>query len=229
MPDPEPWIEKRTRWTDTKVAHSYDAKRFRTRLQRRKHENDVRLVNGLLRRIGPNLRVLDAPTGTGRMLSALERYGHRPVGIDLSYPMLQQHLAADSMSGSSPRSEDRSHRVLGDIEKMPFKEGAFDAVVSLRFLFHAEDRDIRIGLMAHFSGVAPWLIGHVRSRDNGKYLGRKIRHQLRLTDRFREAPSLSELREELSEAGYDLVHRVPVSRLFSDKSLFLARRIDVQS
>ena len=42
--------------------------------------------------------------------------------------------------------------------------------------------------------------------------------------RYRPAPTRAITATELAEAGWELVEYVPVSRAFSDKALFLARR-----
>lgn len=60
-------------------------------------------------------RVLDLASGTGDLCIDLERAGHRPISIDLSYGM----LAADR-SGVA--------RVQGDILRLPVPDGSVDGV-----------------------------------------------------------------------------------------------------
>ena len=213
------WTERREGWTDERVATDYDARRFSGPMQRRKHANDARLVTGLLEQAGKELHVLDAPTGTGRMVGDLLEAGHRVTGIDLSQPMLHQARSATGSDSSRFRG-----CLAGEIERLPFQDDAFDAVISLRFLFHARDPAVRARLLAEFRRVSPWLIGHVRSRENLKHAGRWLRSQAGLSRRYRPAQGRRELRGELGASGWDLVKCTPVSRIFSDKVLFLAKR-----
>ena len=130
------WTERRDGWRDEEVAAAYDARRFRTPLQRAKHANDARIVARLLGSVGAGLRVLDAPTGTGRMVPELLAEGHRVVGIDLSTAMLSRAAGGDAETGFVGHA-------AGEIERLPFASDAFDAAISLRFLFHARDRAVR--------------------------------------------------------------------------------------
>ncbi|MEC8493555.1 MAG: class I SAM-dependent methyltransferase [Planctomycetota bacterium] len=211
------WTERREGWRDEEVAAAYDARRFRTPLQRAKHANDARIVGRLLGRVGAGLRVLDAPTGTGRMVPELLAEGHRVVGIDLSTAMLSRASDGDEVSGFVGHA-------AGEIERLPFADDAFDAAISLRFLFHAKDRAVRIGLYRELARVAPALVGHVRARGTLKHGGRWLRSRVGAAKRYRPAPTRAITAAELAQAGWKLVEYVPVSRAFSDKALFLARR-----
>ncbi len=215
------WTERREGWTDEDVASDYDARRFAGPMQRRKHANDARLVRGLLARVGAGLHVLDAPTGTGRMVQDLLAAGHRVTGIDLSEPMLHQALQSP---GAGPNAGGFRGFLSGEIERLPFRDDAFDAVISLRFLFHAKDPEVRARLLAEFHRVSPWMIGHVRSRENLKHAGRWLRSHAGLSRRYRPAQGRRELASELASCGWRLVESTPVSRVFSDKVLFLAQR-----
>lgn len=214
------WTERREGWIDDQVASDYDARRFGGPMQRRKHANDARLVMALLARAGPKLSVLDAPTGTGRMVQDLLAAGHRVAGIDLSGPMLHQAKQAASADDAGFRGY-----LSGEIERLPFQDGAFDAVISLRFLFHAKDPAVRARLLLEFHRVSHWLVGHVRSRENLKHAGRWLRSQAGLSRRYRPAQGRRELAAELAESGWELTACSPVSRVFSDKVLFLAKRV----
>jgi len=64
-------MRKQAAWQDERVAEEYEARRFASPLQRRKHRRDEGLVLRLLRRAGVRGAVLDLPCGTGRLLRAL--------------------------------------------------------------------------------------------------------------------------------------------------------------
>lgn len=68
--------------------------------------------------VSPGGRVLDLACGAGRHLAPLERAGYRPVGLDLSRPLLRR--AARAFDGPLVR---------GDMRALPLAGGRFDAVV----------------------------------------------------------------------------------------------------
>ena len=67
------------------------------------------------------------------------------------------------------------------------------------------------------------LVGQVAYRWNAKHLGRWARSRAGLARKYRPSQDRRDIQRELAEAGLELVELVPVSRLFSDKALFLAR------
>lgn len=76
----------------------------------------------LLRELPPAARVLDLGVGTGRELSALLDAGHRPVGVDVSAPMLER----------CARRARPIPLVQADFwHPLPFEDASFDAVIAL--------------------------------------------------------------------------------------------------
>jgi SAM-dependent methyltransferase len=74
-------------------------------------------------------RVLDAPCGTGRMTPLTEGAALR-VSMDISMDMLRKVDAGST------------RRALADIERLPVRDGAFDLVLSVRFLHHLPSDDL---------------------------------------------------------------------------------------
>jgi SAM-dependent methyltransferase len=207
--------DKRDAWRDARVAAEYEARRFGTPLRRLKHRHDEELVLALLARAGGAGSVLDLPCGTGRLFPALVADGRRVTGADIALEMLRAGRAARPAAGVALLQSDALH--------LPFRDAAFDAVVSQRFLFHLE-RPERVAVLRELARVARLaVIGQVRLRGNAKHLGRYLRSRVGLAARYRPAGGRAQLLAELSEAGLELVELRPVSRLFSDKALFLAR------
>ncbi len=204
-------------WREAGVAAEYEARRFRTPLQRLKHRRDEALLLELLRSTAGVRRVLDLPCGTGRFFPALQAHGYRVAGADIALEMMRAGRARAAGRGWLGL-------VQADALRLPFQNGAFDAVVSLRFLFHMEAAERRRSLAemrrVTRSGI---VLGQVRYRWTWKHLGRWIRSRLGLCRRYRPAPDRRALARELEGAGLELVLVRPVSRLFSDKALFLAR------
>lgn len=212
-------VSKRDQWRDEHVARIYEARRFTTLLQRQKHRHDVAQVLGLLRPVlDPQAgapRVLDLPSGTGRLLPALRAAGYRVVAGDVALEMLR--------AGRGLRSEP-APLVQADATRLPFRHAAFDAVVSLRFLFHLTPAE-RTRCLVEMRRVARGglVLGEVRYRWTLKHLGRWLRSRVGLARRYRPSAGRAEIAAELGDAGLTLVELRPVSRLFSDKALFLAR------
>jgi SAM-dependent methyltransferase len=206
--------DKRERWRDPRVAEEYEARRFEGALARWKHRRDVVLVLDLLAGVPAGARVLDLPCGTGRLLPALRAAGLRGVGADLALEMMR--------AGRARRSEP-GPLVQADAVRLPFRAGAFDAVVSLRFLFHLAPEERRAALV-EMARVARngTVVGEVRYRRTWKHAGRYLRSRVGLSRRHRPAPGRAEIEAELAAAGLALVRFRPVSRTFSDKALFLA-------
>ncbi len=110
-----------------KVAAQYDADRQRTRYDRFKWGRERDVLARTLKQLTPGGRVLDAPTGTGRLLDMIGGCASLVVGADISSDML--HIASESSDQPVPL-------VLSEAERLPFRDDAFDAVVSIRFFQH---------------------------------------------------------------------------------------------
>jgi SAM-dependent methyltransferase len=79
----------------------------------------------------PGLRpILDAPCGTGRLRSVFERRGMRYIGLDVSVPMLEE-----------ARRGEEGDLVLSVVDRMPFRDDAFDIVLCCRLLHHLEENE----------------------------------------------------------------------------------------
>jgi SAM-dependent methyltransferase len=112
------------RWRDADAGRRYAEERWR---DPRRAARDPRLVERLLLRAGVrDAAVLDAPCGTGRLRPGLERRARLLVGLDVSAAML------DTARGAAPGLR----LVRGDLLRLPFGDGAFDAVVCCRLLHH---------------------------------------------------------------------------------------------
>jgi len=79
----------------------------------------------------PGLRpILDAPCGTGRLRGVFERRGMRYIGLDVSVPMLEE-----------ARRGEQGDLIRSVVDRMPFKDDAFDIVLCCRLLHHLEESE----------------------------------------------------------------------------------------
>lgn len=116
------------------VARSYDAVRQRSLYDRWKWRREHAAVARALAALAPVGPVLDLPTGTGRYLAQLARRGPAAatVGADISPQML---ALARRRSGDAPPGS-RIALLAAEAEHLPFADGTFDLVLSIRFFQH---------------------------------------------------------------------------------------------
>lgn len=209
---------KKRFYRDDDVAAHYDRERFDGPFKRRRNRRKWRTIRRALAAIeAPVRRVADLPCGTGRFTADLAGPGIDVVGCDISIEMMRE----------AARGADAAERVRGfvqtDAESLPFREDAFDAIVSIRFMFHV-DPDTRIAILREMGRVAPFQVVDYRHRYSYRYAKWRVLRALGLTGRELERVSRAELARELAAAGLETVAIFPVARVFSDKWIVLAER-----
>ncbi len=85
-------------------------------------------MESLLETLPRNLSVVDIPFGTGRFVPFYDKFGYKIAGLDASADMI---TAAREALGAL---YDKCSCTVGDAMDLPYKDGAFDLVVSTRFL-----------------------------------------------------------------------------------------------
>jgi hypothetical protein len=81
-------------------------------------------------------------------------------------------------------------------------------------------------MLAEFARVARRaVVVQVRFATSAKHVARGLRARVGLARRYRPAQGRAELAAEVAAAGLELVELAPLSRLFSDKALLLARPV----
>ncbi len=128
----------------------------------------------------PGARVLDLACGAGRHLERLAGEGFRAIGMDLS-----PHLLAEA----ADRPGLRGRLVQGDMRALPFRDGAFDALVSFFTsfgYFATREEDARVvremrrvlepgaDFMLDYLN-APWVRDNLVPRSDGERSGRRVR------------------------------------------------------
>ena len=92
--------------------------------------------------------VLDAPCGYGRFTKLILGEGARLVSCDLARPMVERAL----------EGRDRAHHLGGAVADLrgglPFKDGAFACVFSLRLFHHLHASEDRRAVLREFARVA---------------------------------------------------------------------------
>lgn len=175
------------------------------------------VIEGFLDSLGDRARVLDAGCGHGEPVLRRVGDGTAVVGLDLSREQLR--LATRAVPGA--------RLVQGDMTALPFREGAFDAVVAYRSVIHVPISE----RPAVFEGFARVLApggrvllseapeGFERTTDDWLDSGVEMRWEMAGVERTREG---------LHDAGLAVTDEWPAPAPSEDgpEPSFLAARLD---
>jgi len=204
--------EPTDKWSAPKSGEHYAGARFASA---RAAGRDPRTVRRLLERHGVRGPVLDAPCGTGRLASTLASFGARVVSLDLSASMLASARA--SLPGTA---------LQGSVHALPFRDRAFDVVVSCRFLHHLHEREARAAALRELARVSERLL--VASFwDDASWPALRVRLGLRRDEgpRGRTACSRAEIAELVELAGFRVLDHATGLRFVSQQTFFVAERV----
>lgn len=125
---------------ETEVTFRFDALHWRFKAS--VDPEDYRL-QGIRNALGPiqGLRILDLGCGKGRFARALQAEGAVVTGLDLSSAMLSEAVGVD--------------RVRASARRLPFRSGAFDAVVAVEVFEHLDPTTWRATLCEARRVLAP--------------------------------------------------------------------------
>jgi ubiquinone/menaquinone biosynthesis C-methylase UbiE len=210
------WAAKKLHYQDAEVVARYDAERFRSRHEQASTARKWRAIRAALaHELRPGALVLDVPAGRGRFTSRILAAGYGLVSADLSEPMLR--AAREAAHGA----EAFRGAVRCDAERLPFADGSFDLVLSVRFLFHVPP-ELRVGILREFARVSRrFVVVDVRH----KYCWFTHTKRFRAWMLRRRAPSprasLAEIDRDVAAAGLRLVKRVWLAPGLSEKMLLV--------
>lgn len=175
-------------------AAFYARERFAgARRSRSEHELGrlLRAVGGL----GPVMTVLDVACGAGRILRAFEEKtpGLEMVGVDISLKMVSE--AAGALDG-------KAWLAVAEAERLPFSDGAFEAVTCIRLLHHVPSAQVRRRILAELARVSRRgvVITYFR-RGSIQSLRRRIKSWRGRPVRSRQSISRRELEADANAAG----------------------------
>lgn len=188
-------------YQDRQVAESYHGERF---THRRGIQRDRALRKAMHRALQcvPDARtLLDVPCGTGRFTEFLCSRSKNYFGADISQEMLAV-LARDNAE-RIPRSK----LIRCDGEFMPFKENAFDCVISIR-LFQLIPQPAKLDILKEMRRVSnKWLIVECMYPPSMRAFG-KVRYLLYKLLRLDKAMPV--LDQDIVDAGWKEFKRIPL-------------------
>ena len=196
------------RYRSAAGATAYASKYEDSWLRRLSSRRELRLVRRCLDRAGAQDVLLDVPCAAGRLVPVLLERARRVTALDLSPAMVavaSEALAAEIASGAAVVG-------VGDAERLPFEDGAFDTVVSWRLLHHLTDRARRVRVLTELGRVARRAVV-VSWNDAGTWKARFQRWRRRA--RRSQKLTRAELAAEAAEAGLALDAAWRLSSLFS--------------
>lgn len=196
-------------WT-TPDVEAYERTRYGNADQELVDRLERRSLTRLVARAsGPDDRILDMPSGYGRLAGILSERGGRVVAADRSAEMLR-----------SARGEGRGGVVhcRADARRLPFADAAFDGVVCVRLVQHLPDAPSRAAVFGELARVTGrWAVVSAYRKAPLHYL------QRRLLGEERMCVALDRLRREVREAGFR-VERVARLLPFVHAQTFLSLR-----
>jgi ubiquinone/menaquinone biosynthesis C-methylase UbiE len=228
----ERWLAKQAHYQDGGVVEAYDARRFRGWRARGSTE---RKWNAIRREIGPELGigsiVLDVPCGRGRFTSRILAAGSTLVSADLSRPMLAAAVdeaatcEASESEGAGREARARFHGPAQcDASRLPFADGTFDLVMSIRFLFPVP-RALRPDILREMARVSKRVVVvDVRHRYCWTTHTKRLRAWVAGKRPPSERATISELDRLVTDAGLVLRKRVWIAPLLSEKMLLVCEK-----
>ena len=189
-------------------ARHYKEERFRTFWGRRTMKKERKALSALLELASPlEGPWLDMPCGTGRLAGLLPR----AVCCDLNPAMLRLLEPARPAVRASGLA-------------LPFRDGAFEGVLSIRFLPHLADSSERIQALSEMARVSRrWVLVsffHALSLQEAR---RKAKEVLFHRRRGRKSITFRRFRGEARAAGLQVRAVRPLARFLSEQWLVLCR------
>lgn len=212
-PEPRETPAVEHKWSEPGSAQHYARGRFHSE---RRAALDPRLVSELLRgnQLCERPRILDAPCGAGRLTPTLAALGSI-VSLDANAPML----------AAARQGEPRLACVQAGIERLPFADASFDAVVCCRLLHHLHSRDQLERAVSELVRVSRDLV--VASFwDAASLPGLRLRLGLKRDEgpRGRVFASRALLRDVFARAGAPVLEFRGVLRFVTQQTFLVARR-----
>lgn len=198
-------------WTTPDVSE-YERTRYRNLDQRIVAWRERRILADLLgRALRPGDRVLDVPSGYGRLTGMLAGDGRRIVSSDVSAEMLRS--AREKATGSVTHC-------CADVRALPFGDGAFDGVLCVRLVQHLSDAAARSAVFGELARVtARWAVVSAYRKAGLHHLQRRV------LGRGRMCVALDRIRGELREAGFEVERVARLLPLLHAQTFLLLRRV----
>jgi ubiquinone/menaquinone biosynthesis C-methylase UbiE len=198
-------------------ADSYNVKYEREFHKRVSNRTERRLIERLLSRAGRVERLLDVPCGAGRLSDVMARFTDQIYEADYAYPMLE--YARKNAQSYDPEV------VNANAFGLPFRDDAFDMVVSIRLNHHIPDREDRRRHLRELCRVSKhWVLVTVYDELGLKNRLIELRRRLGTRRRAKKTLSVDEVGKTVAEQGFEPVEVGRISRLLSGHAFILLQK-----
>jgi ubiquinone/menaquinone biosynthesis C-methylase UbiE len=169
-----------------------------------------------------SFKILDIPCGTGRMIKFLNQQDKCVTGADISKEMMNIAKKKTSNTNSSPDF----YQV--DAVSLPFKDNAFDAIISIRFMGHIP-KGTRIKILSEFGRISKNAIVEYSLKTKTVKIRQAIEKTLKtgsgLSRRWEwHTFEKNDLFKEIKEAGLKVINMWAKLPYLSDSYYFLMQR-----
>jgi SAM-dependent methyltransferase len=201
-------------------VEDYERRRYRGQDQKLVDRREKRILRKILQRFAAgSLRALDLPCGYGRFSRLLLDKGFSLVSSDISFHMVKR--AMERNPGSALLSG-----VVADAKQgLPFKNVAFNVVLSMRFFHHLHQKQDREKILSEFSRVcSDCLILSYYQRNWLHSLQRKLRRRIKRTKTEIKMLSRQEFYEEVEASAFKAARVFPLFRGLHSQHVALLKK-----
>jgi SAM-dependent methyltransferase len=169
--------------------------------------------------------VLDVPCGYGRFSSLLLGKGFTLMNSDISF-----HMVSRAIEQSRRHSEKTVSGVVADVAGgLPFKEGVFDLLFSMRFLHHIHESGKREKVFKEFSAVSSgWVLLSYYQMNFLHVLQRKFRKKIKKSRTKIKMISKEELKRVAALGGLEVVRIFPLIRGIHSQHIVLLKKSEIR-
>jgi len=222
-------------------VRDYERRRYRGIDQRIVHARETRLIERhftAIRAAGgfpeAGAAVLDLPCGYGRFSKLLRNHARRLVNSDLSFEMVKRAALAVPVAtvsvragtSASVRARAGAEGVVANAKQgLPFNDGVFDVVFSLRFFHHVHDARDREAILREFRRVTSgWAIVSFYRTSGFHGLQRRLRRKFHKSRTNIKMIERGAFEREAAAAGFEVVKIAPLFRGLHAYHLALLRK-----
>ena len=207
-----------THYQNDRIATRYDAERFSSLAGRVFQNVELATLKRAVGYLPAASSLLDVPCGTGRIAVPLTEWGFSVSCADISLEMIQVARDRLGLNGSGCFSR-------ASANALPFADGSFDAVLSMRFLPHFSTEQRR-EIFPELARVSRRWVLFSNSYSDGWYSARrKVKKWLRHQAPTRFPVSEYELKEELKSGNLREVARFWTWRYVSEEVLVMCEKM----
>jgi ubiquinone/menaquinone biosynthesis C-methylase UbiE len=186
----------------------YERKRYRGLDQRIVDRREKKILGKILQKVGGgSMLVLDVPCGYGRFSDMILEQALPLVSSDISFYMVKR-------TREKSRHRDYPLAVVSDVKMgLPFKQGVFGLLFSIRFFHHVHQKQEREAILREFSRVTSnWTVLSYYQMNFLHSFQRKIRRKIKQSKTRIKMITRKDFKSEVERAGYDTVRIYPLFR-----------------